>query len=670
MGVGIWAMHFIGMMAFRLPIPIHYDIIITMLSLFAAIGASAYALSIASARNISIARLALSAVILGAGICVMHYTGMGAITITPGIRYEAKLFAASVGIAVTASFVALWLFFRLRHGRSRAMILARVSAAVVMGLAICGMHYTGMAATIFATGAYCMGGVQLDQGWLAAMVAIIALGLIGITLGLLVFDLHMRSRVRRHNAELEVANAKLRHAATHDALTGLPNRSLLADRLHQAISHSQRQPSPFAVALIDLDRFKSVNDSLGHLAGDELLRQIVMRLQPLLRASDTLARMGGDEFVMILADGTCEGAAQALHRIQQDITRPITVSGVELRISCSIGVALYPADAKDSETLMRHADAAMYHAKKEGRDNIQFFAEGMASFVREKLEIESGLRHALANNEFVLHYQPKVDISSGRIDGAEALIRWAHPERGLVLPAAFIPVAEETGLIRPIGEWVLREACSELRRWHDAGFSRLRMSVNLSAEQFQQSALLKIVQSALEDAGIPPQYLELELTESCVMRDAERSIQVLTELADLGVCISVDDFGTGYSSLSYLSRLPLQRLKIDRSFIRDIENSRDDAEIIRAIVSMAHSLKLNVTAEGVETGAQHDFLRTLGCEQYQGFLCSPPVPADLFLEALGAAPEPPASLSPTQRLRALGRIARNRLLGDRPLPGT
>jgi len=642
MGCGIWSMHFVGMLAFSLPVALSYDIVTTLGSLVIAIGLSGFALAIASRAQIGLGRLAAGAVAMGLGICAMHYSGMSAIQVLPVITYDPGLLVASGVIAIVASFAALWLFFRLRNGRSWQMRLARLGAAVVMGLAISGMHYTGMAASRFAPGSYCTGASSPDNKWLAITIAVIALAVLTITTILLIYDAHLDSKTRKHNRQLsqaneqlEEVNAQLQHAAMHDALSGLPNRLLLADRLSQAIAQAERHQNRFAVFVVDLDRFKAINDSLGHLAGDVMLKEVARRLALVLRKADTLARLGGDEFVLVLNEISGPEDVEAIAgRVLADLARPMRLSDLELHTSASVGISLFPTDGTDADSLLKHADAAMYHAKKNGRNAYQFFAPAMNAFAKERLELENGLRRALAQREFVLHYQPKVNVQGGGVDSAEALIRWQHPTRGLTAPMDFIPLAEESGLIVPIGEWVLREACQQACAWQAAGLRPLRVAVNLSAQQFRQKNLVEVVRSALSAARLEPRYLELELTESAVMHDAEQSIEILRQLSALGVRISVDDFGTGYSSLSYLRRLPLDKLKIDRAFIRDVVANRDDAAIVRAIVSLAHNLRLKVIAEGVETPDQLDFLRELGCDQYQGFHYSVPVPNSVFVEML------------------------------------
>jgi diguanylate cyclase (GGDEF)-like protein len=420
---------------------------------------------------------------MGLGICAMHYSGMSAIQILPVITYEPSLLLASGLIAIAASFAALWLFFRLRRGHSWQMTLARLGAAVVMGLAITGMHYTGMAASRFAAGSYCTSGAAANNNWLAITIAVIALAVLTITTILLLYDAHLESKTRKHNEQLREANAQLQHVATHDTLSGLPNRLLLADRLEQAIAQAERHRTRFAVLVVDLDRFKSINDSLGHLAGDAMLKEVARRLVAILRRADTLARLGGDEFVLILNDVLRPQEVESTAgRVLSDIARPLKLSDLELHTSASIGISLYPDDGVDAETLLQHADAAMYHAKKNGRNAFQFFAPAMNAFARERLEIENGLRRALAHGEFVLHYQPKVDVRSGAIDSAEALIRWRHPTRGVTMPMDFIPLAEESGLIIPIGEWVLREACRQAYAWQAASLRPLRVAVNLRGD--------------------------------------------------------------------------------------------------------------------------------------------------------------------------------------------
>jgi diguanylate cyclase (GGDEF)-like protein len=430
---------------------------------------------------------------------------------------------------------------------------------------------------------------------------------------------------------LEAATRQLRHLATHDALTGLPNRVLLDDRLTQAMARADRDGRPFALMVCDLDRFKLVNDSLGHAAGDELLQEVARRLAGLVRATDTVARMGGDEFMMLVTSIHHVDDARGLAtRAVEVLQEPILIAQVDVHTSPSIGIAFYPQDGKSIEALIAHADAAMYCAKQRGRGSVQCFEGAMGAGIDNRVQLESDLHQAIALKQFELYYQPKVHTNSGVVRSAEALIRWVHPQRGVITPDAFIPLAEDCGLIGAIGEWVVKEACRQARVWCDAGLGPMRVSVNLSPSQFRGSGLIHSIRRALDEAGLEPQYLEVELTESAVMSDPEESIEILEQLSAMGVLVSVDDFGTGYSSMSYLRRLPIDKLKIDRVFINEIVSRPEDASIVRAIVSLAHSLRLKVVAEGVETPAQLDFLKAVGCDEYQGYHFSRPLPSREF----------------------------------------
>jgi len=444
-------------------------------------------------------------------------------------------------------------------------------------------------------------------------------------------DRELLLRSMQYSIERKRYQQQLEHQANYDALTGLPNRNLLHDRLRQAV-YSQRNPRAIAVVFMDLDHFKFVNDSLGHSVGDKLLKGMGERLRSVLREGDTVGRVGGDEFVLILNDQASEEVIfRAMQRISAKVAEPIDIDGKELYVTCSAGISLYPQDGPDVDTLLKHADAAMYRAKEHGRNNFQFYTSEMNDRVNERLSLEHALRRALERREFLLHYQQKTDLRSGAIIGAEALVRWNHPEWGLVRPARFIPLAEETGLIVPLGEWVLGEACRQARAWMDQGLKPGVVSVNLSARQFRQEGLVRVVSRVLEETRLDPSLLEFELTESMVMHNVEAAITTLQGLKSLGVALSVDDFGTGYSSLSYLRQLPVDTLKIDRSFVRDIgagENP-DDGVIAQAIISLGHSLRLKVIAEGVETDAQLRFLKRHGCDELQGFLYGEAVaPAD------------------------------------------
>ncbi len=430
---------------------------------------------------------------------------------------------------------------------------------------------------------------------------------------------------------------QIEHQAKYDALTGLPNRSLLGDRLEQAIHAARRHRTGLAVAFVDLDHFKLVNDNLGHRQGDALLREVSRRLSLALREGDTAARQGGDEFVILLPDlvGEQDGYA-VLRRVQELLAEAIEIDGRSFFVTCSIGVSLFPRDGDDAETLLRNADMAMYRAKDGGRNAIRFFTTDMDRQVQDRLEIEQELRQVLARGELHLAYQPQVDAGSGRVVGAEALLRWQHPRLGNVPPLRFIPLAEESGMIGPIGEWVLREACAQAQRWRAAGLGELRIAVNVSARQFHALDLPERVGGILDETGLPAHLLELELTETMLMGNIERTEEMLHRLKHLGVELALDDFGTGYSSFAYLRRFPIDTLKIDQSFVNGMVSGSDAESIVSAIIAMAHSLRMRVVAEGVETAQQQRQLFQHGCDQMQGYLFGRPLPADAFAELAGA----------------------------------
>jgi len=434
--------------------------------------------------------------------------------------------------------------------------------------------------------------------------------------------------IYRDVTETHTLTTQLFHQANYDSLTQLPNRNLLKDRLIHAIAYAQRTHRQIAVLFLDLDRFKTVNDSLGHTGGDALLRAVAIRLQACLREVDTVARLGGDEFVIVLEDIHHEEfAATVARKVLKALEAPFLLEGHELFITASIGITFFPRDGEDTDTLLKHADTAMYSAKEEGRNNSKFFAPEMNQRTLEHLIMEQNLRHALKRNELELYYQPQMDLASGRIVGVEALLRWRDPQQGLIPPSAFVPFAEERGLIIPIGEWAIRTACAQVKVWQNEGLPALRVAVNLSPRQFLHPGVIDMIVRVLEESRLEAQYLELEITEKLLMKNIERAITVMQALQKIGIGLAIDDFGTGYSSLSYLKHFPVARLKIDQSFIRNITTDSNDAAIALAIIAMAHSMQLQVVAEGVETEAQIMFLKAQYCDQIQGFYFSRPIPA-------------------------------------------
>ncbi len=438
----------------------------------------------------------------------------------------------------------------------------------------------------------------------------------------------MSSNLLNYTDELKKKNEEIQYHAYYDFLTGLPNSRLFNKTASELASSNEKKPMAFL--FLDLDRFKFINDMLGHSAGNYILKAVTNRILPLLKEEEIMSRIGGDEFILLLPNTSREKANHMAKRILKELEKPFIYEGNELFITSSIGISMYPIDSDKIENVIKNADMAMYRAKEQGRNNHQFYTSDMNDSIQRRAVLEKGMRQALELNEFTLFYQPKVDLNTGMITGTEALIRWFHPQLGMISPLEFIPLAEETGLIVSIGEWVLRTACKQNREWQKSGLSEMGVSINLSPRQFQQANLVDLVREVLNDTGLDPQYLELEITESIAMYNEDYVIDKLQALKDLGVKIAIDDFGTGYSSLSYLKRFPFHTLKIDQSFVRDIETDSDDTKIINTIIAMAHNLRVNIIAEGVETDKQLQFLQQQKCNEVQGYLFSKPLSVEDF----------------------------------------
>jgi diguanylate cyclase len=534
-----------------------------------------------------------------------------------------------IGLAPQVSFYfVIMLFLIFDFGSMRLSTRQSTLTWATVALALGGVLYAGRGATWIPQA----NGADRWLVWFCFVVTIGRFMLAGIFNRMLRIQMQERRRqlsesVQTRDKSLEVVNAELLHQATHDALTGMPNRTLFADRLAGAVSLGL----PFAIGVLDLDRFKVINDSLGHGAGDALLKTVAQRLVSGTRAQDTVARAGGDEFLLLLQDvGSREDIENLAMRWMDVLSESYRIQGTDLHVSSSIGIARYPLDAEDSQELLARADEAMYHAKKSGRNMFRFFDSEVTTFSRENLVIEAELRRAIVNSELYLHYQPRVDIATGAVRSVEALLRWQHPTRGKLMPGEFVAIAEDTGLILPIGEWVIREACRQAQLWQLQGLPPLRVAVNVSPLQFRHPDFFNVVRAALETNSLDAAYLEIELTEATLMTNAEKSVVMLEQLSRLGIVVAIDDFGTGYSSMSYLQRFPIDELKIDRSFIRDLDFNPNDVSIVRAIISLAHELGIKVVAEGVESAEQLGLLKRMGCDQYQGFLHSTAVaPSDI-----------------------------------------
>ncbi|WP_310191641.1 EAL domain-containing protein [Bacillus sp. 3255] len=749
MGLGVWSMHFVGMLAFSLNIEVSYNLLTVILSVVVVIAASFLALFVVGRSRLNVRQLLAGGLLLAIGIVAMHYIGMAAMEI--GITYKPVYFTLSIVIAIVASIAALWLAFYFRKGNEPSRMWKKLGSGLIMGAAVVGMHYTGMyAAEFHVEDTLIPKGIVLDQKLLAYIIA----GGTLFTLGLSLFGIYISNRFSSKDSELEqhekwfrslfennqdgiisinmeyrilgfnsaaveltglgndwfrnqtidkllpyivpeeqaytagmfmksrsgemqnyhtamlhhdgrrvelsVVNApvildgqvvgsyiiakditeekltkeKIQHLAFHDELTGMPNRRMFNEALNEFIENKTER---FAVMVLDLDRFKLINDSLGHTYGDLFLQEMCERiLHSIDDAKVTLARMGGDEFTL-LCDSSYDnrGLAELAERIIKAIGVPYRLKENDFYVTASIGIAVYPSDGTDAVQLLRNADTAMYEVKKNGKNGYQFYTGELNAQLQEKIELEVDLRQAIARNQLSLHYQPQIRAGDSRMIGVEALVRWQHPTKGTISPGIFIPIAEETGMIYEIGTWVLREACQQMKAWHRAGGPLIPVSVNLSSQQFHQSNLAAYIKEILQETELEPEYLELEITESMMM-DASVSKGILNELTDSGIRISLDDFGTGYSSLSYLKLLPIHKLKIDRSFIRDITVSPNDKAIVATIISMAQHLNMDVIAEGIETKEQLDILMDNECSKIQGYYYSKPLPADDVEEAFFA----------------------------------
>ncbi|HEV6967234.1 putative bifunctional diguanylate cyclase/phosphodiesterase [Roseateles sp.] len=636
LGTGIWAMHFVGMLALRLPFAVGYDAAVTLLSWLAAVAVSAIALRVAAEDRLTPRRLAIGALSMGAGICAMHYTGMAALVLAPGIRWNWALVAASAGVATGASAAALGIFFWLRRLPHDWARWGQGLAALVMGAAVAGMHYTGMAAAGIDAASVCLSAGSLGGDNLGSLVAAATFALLLLTLFTSALDARSQRRTSRLQQSLQAATTELHEQALRDPLTGLANRQLLDDRLQHAVARGRREGVRLALLTVNLDGFKPINDSFGLSAGDHVLREVARRLQGLARGHDTLARLGADEFALMLEGEVGETTlAQVAQRLLDALAAPMAgVPGAgsqPLRLSASVGIAFYGGEGP-GEALIAQADSAARSAKRAGGNGFAFFEAHMQAGVREQVELARDLRAALAGEPgggtLALHYQPKVATEEGDITGVEALLRWQHPQRGAVGPGVFIPVAERFGLIVPLGDWVIAEACRQLAAWRDEGL-QMRVAINLSVQQLRQpDALVRRFEEALARHAIAPGQLTCEITESVAMDDASATQRALQRLATLGLALSIDDFGTGYSSLAYLRRLPVSQLKIDRSFVQDLETSADARAIVKAVIELAHALSLQVVAEGVETEGQAAVLRGKRCDKLQGFLFARPMPAE------------------------------------------
>ncbi|RZT39399.1 putative bifunctional diguanylate cyclase/phosphodiesterase [Cupriavidus agavae] len=636
LGIGIWSMHFIGMMALTLPIPVGFDAWLTGGSVLLASASAYLALATATRGTLTVKRLLVAGTCMGAGIAAMHYCGMAAMRMAPGIDYSVPVVVLSVLLAIGASMAALLIAFRLRNAADEYVIGKRFAGALVMGLAIAGMHYTGMSAASFAPGSVCLTVNAIGTDWLAVLVSTASFLVLTGTLFFLGW----------HNStlasSLREANHRLHHLGTHDALTGLPNRVSLLHHIDATATRAARDHAQFAVLFVDLDGFKSINDSLGHAVGDLLLQGCAARLVESVGPDGLVARVGGDEFVVVLAAIAEERhAADVAGKLLRTLGKESTASGARLRTAASLGIAFYPKDGTTADELLQNADIAMYAAKSAGRNAYRVFTPEMSLKADRTMVLQRDLPGGMEDGSLYLVFQPKFKAHGRHLTGGEALLRWRHPQYGEVPAPEFIAVAERSGQIVQIGEWVVAEVCRWIRRWDDARLPVTQIAINLSAVQFGMPDLVDRIDAIVAAAGVAPSRFMFEITETVAMHDAEKTAGTIARFHAHGYEMAIDDFGTGYSSLAYLQRFRVKQLKIDRFFTGELDmHEAEGKALLQAIVTLSHALHMDVVAEGVETATQLRKLQEAGCDEVQGFLLATPATGADFEAVMRAARTP------------------------------
>ncbi|RFB65806.1 MULTISPECIES: EAL domain-containing protein [unclassified Herbaspirillum] len=629
-GVGIWSTHFTGMLAFQLPINVGYNAFFTGISLLLCIGLSFYLLHRSTQRRLRWPRMLADGVALGGGMAVVHWLGLHSMQILPAVRYTPWVEILSVLATMAVAVLNIWIIYTL-NARKSDHFWRRVIFAGVLGLGIFFMHCLNMAAANFSPDSVSSTYASIDRDNLMSAVV---LGTLFVLIAALIFSGAQKTKLLRKIVGR--TNDKLLHFATHDVLTGLPNRALLAERIQHAIHVSKRSGLSFAVLFMDLDGFKGINDSLGHSVGDGLLVAVGQRIRACIRSEDMVSRIGGDEFVAVMGNlASPEVVENLAENILSVLRQDFRVDEATLRVTSSIGIAVYPNSGDTVDALMKNADAAMYEAKQNGRNTYRFFEPAMHASAMRHLTVRHALQLAVEHNQLSLHFQPKFEGHQRTLTGVEALLRWDHPELGSMSPTEFIPIAERSGQIIPIGDWVLREVCAQIVRWDAAGMPPVKVALNLSPLQMRPD-LIDSVTAIVTHAGIAPQRLMFEITETAAMKNVEKSARIITDLQELGYDIAIDDFGAGYSSLAYLQQFHCRQIKIDKFFTSRLDQGGDSGlAIVSAIIALAHALNMEVVAEGVETEAQLAALQKLNCDQVQGFLLARPAAAGDVQHFLG-----------------------------------